>query len=141
MRGLRANWHEKSPRGTLWRLMEVTAANGSLEGEEQSGILRDTMGTLYRKDRPRATFEAPVIEARKQNNLLVAPAGIVLHSVTPPGWTVRAKRAIWHADTNKILVEGNITIEHFPPGATKPTASGVCQQLTIDTDLKSVTIP
>jgi len=139
--GIVIHWQEEAPNGTVRRVMELHAATGQWNVQTLSGILRSGSGILYRDDRPKVRFKAPLVEARRSLGVVIAKGGVVLQSIDPAGATVTAERVRWDARKNLLVAMGNVHFRYQPPGAPKPVAFGAAPQMTFDTELDAYHIP
>jgi hypothetical protein len=137
--GITIHWEEPGQKGGVERVMDVRAQSGDLEQLSQSGTLRNATGTAYREDKPRATFDAPVVNAAKDRKTVTATGGVTVHSVDPSGMTVRADHAIWHVEQNQVVAEGNVNFEYRKPGVPGLTAwGGPFPKMTFDTKMQKL---
>lgn len=135
-------WSEKAPEGGLRRVMDVKAESGTLDAEQESGRMNRASGLLYRENRPRARFIAPVVEAARNRGLVTARGGVTVYSIDPPGGKLTADRITWYARQDKIVAMGNVSIEYRPPNAPAPTAwGGPYPRATLHTERWRFTIP
>jgi hypothetical protein len=138
----RIRWQLIQPGGGLWRQLDVQAERGTADASAQSGVLQDTHGTLYSRNVPRALFRAPVVEARKDNQTLVAPRGARITSISPVGIEIVANRVTWRADLDRVVAEGNVRFEQRDPRTHHLIAwGGPFDRVTFKTDLERLTIP
>lgn len=139
--GIVIHWQEEAQNGTVRRVLELHAASGRWNVQTLSGILKDGTGVLYRDDKPKVRFQAPVVEARKSLGVVLARGGVVLHSIDPPGATVTADRVRWDARNNVLVAMGNVRLTYRPPGSPKPLAVGTAPRMTFNTQLDEYHIP
>lgn len=122
--------------------MDLRARTGSLDAPTESGVLNAATGVIYRENRPRARFSAPLVKASHKTGTVVASNGVKVTSVDPAGIVVTADEITWEADRDLIVARGNVTIRQVPPGATQPTMwGGPYETATINTAMKRFTIP
>jgi hypothetical protein len=140
-RGIIILWRESTPSGGLRRVMEVQAETGTVDAETQSGTFNRARGVLYRDDKPRARYEAPVVEAAQDRSVVIARGGVTMRSIEPPGVTLTAGRITWHIAQNVIVAEGHVRVVYQPPGAPRPTAVGGADRMTINTELQKFHVP
>jgi hypothetical protein len=141
-RGISLIWQEEQPKNRIQRILEMKAETGSLNAETQSGRMLKATGIFYRDDTPRARFEAPKVEAIRQESKLIATGGVIIYSLKPKGITVRADQVVWNYAANRIVALGNVRFEQKPPGIDAPVSQGgPFPQVTIDTQVQRLTIP
>ena len=138
--GIRIFWHEQL-KDRVRRVMDIEARTGQLDALQESGDLRQASGVVYRDNRPRARFRAPLLRYSKAHNLMEASGGVVITSIEPPGLTVTCDRVMWDTTGDKIVARGGVRLVHKPPGAARPLATGTAEQVTIDTRMESFSIP
>ncbi len=137
--GLTFQWREKLPNGALRQVLDLQAASAAGSVQSESGELKDTKGTLFRDNRPRARFVAPVVHADRKSGTVVAEGGVKVTSVDPPGTSVTAKTITWNADKNVIVARGDV---RFEDTSRKPRSwGGPFDQITVDLEWKQLTIP
>lgn len=140
--GPRIRWQQARPGGGLTRQIDVTAALGTVDPQNESGVMVKASGVLYVRNEPRARFEAPVVEAYRDRNTVIVPRGVHLASIAPPGIDVVADRLTWRADLGRITAEGNVRFVHRPPGAARDAAwGGPFSRVTLNTELERISIP
>lgn len=140
--GFTGRWMEKTPNGRVRKVMEVHSRQGALDSQTNSGTLYEVDGTIYRDGVAKVRFAAPLIEADRDAQKLVARQGVVLRSLDPPGATIRCQTMTWRADAHQIVAEGDVYFDYSPPGARRSEASGgPFPRVTIDTAMRDLTIP
>lgn len=139
--GISINWRVKQKNGQLWSVLDLKAANGKIDAQTQSGTMSNASGTLYRANRPRAAFEAPTVEAAKDQKTVVATGGVTVRSLNPKGILVTADRATWIIEKNVIIAEGHVYMEQRDPKSGRKIAWGRADHLTINTELQQFSIP
>jgi hypothetical protein len=139
--GITMHWQEKNATGGLDPLLDINASSGNMQAASQSGVLSNANGVLYNAGKPRARFTAPLVQADRQHNSVIARNGVVITSIEPPGVTLHADRFQWKMDMNKIIATGHVRIVYQPPGAKHPVAWGGSEKMTIDTALQRLIIP
>ena len=139
--GIRINWRAQQKNGKLWSVLDLNAANGKIEAQTQSGTMSQASGTLYRENRPRATFEAPTVKAANDQKTVVATGGVKMRSLEPKGILLTADRATWVIEKNKVIAEGHVYLEQRDPKSNAILAWGRAEHLTISTELQHFSIP
>lgn len=140
--GFTGRWMEKLPDGRVRRVLEIHSRQGALDSQTNSGTLYQVDGTIFRDGSARIRFTAPIIEADRDAQKLVARQGVVMRSLDPPGATIRCDTMTWRADLHQIVAEGNVTFDYAPNGPGHSEASGgPFDRITIDTSMQVLTIP
>lgn len=141
-RGVTIVWQKTGAGRLAHRMLTVDAETGSLDAVKQSGTLRKARGVLYREDRPGATFDAPVVEASRSQERIVARGGVTLRSVQPPGAVVTARRMTWLPERNLVVAEGDVLIVYRPPNAAQPAGrGGPFPRIRFDTQVNEFRFP
>jgi lipopolysaccharide assembly outer membrane protein LptD (OstA) len=139
--GIRINWRVKQPTGKLWRVLDLKAEKGTVESGTQSGVMTNAAGTLYKENKARAEFEAPTVEATRDQKVVVATGGVKLTSIDPKGVLVTADKATWYIEKNVVVAEGHVYLEQRSPKTNQKVAWGNTERLTINTELQKFSIP
>lgn len=139
-RGITFHWSEKAGE-EIRRVLDVQAENGRLSTAAESGELNRARGVIYRENKPRARFTAPVVNAYKERSIVIARGGVIMVSIEPPGMTLKAQQVTWDATHQKVYAEGDARFFYKPPGASRPVSTGRAEHITLDTELQSFTIP
>ncbi len=139
--GIRINWRAKQKTGSLWRVLDLKAEKGTIDSQSQSGVMTNATGTLYRENRARAAFEAPTVEAARDQRSVVATGGVKVRGLNPKGALITADKATWYIEKNIVIAEGHVYMEQRNPKTDQKTAWGNAERLTINTELQHFSIP
>ena len=140
--GISVNWLENMKDGTVQPVLDIKAESGTATTGTRSGKFVEAEGFFYQKGRKVLKFEAPVVNAAEAKQTVVATGGVKALSLQPAGVTVEADRVTWLIPKNKVVAEGNVILRYQRPGDDRPIAwGGPVPRLTIDTELKSFSIP
>jgi hypothetical protein len=140
-KGITVTWQEREGKTGVRRLMDLQAATGKLEKDAQSGTLNRASGVLYKDNKPKVRFSAPVVVAAQDQKSVTATGRVRITSIDPTGVTIEADRVFWKVEQNKIIAEGNIQFTYQPAGQVKPVGwGGPFPRVVMDTELQRLQI-
>jgi hypothetical protein len=72
----------------------------------------------------------------------MASGGVTVNSVSPPGFTLVARRVEWRTDLNRIVASGDVRfVRRQPATGAIEAEGGPFERVTIDTELRRLSIP
>ncbi len=141
-KNLTVRWNERGAGNQAVRMMEVHAVRGNLSAETESGRLFTADGLLYKDDVARAKFEAPVVDALKDHDTVVASRGATLTSLEPAGMKLTADHMVWIASKHLVVAEGGVRFENASPERPdEKVTGGPFDRMIVNTELQEMTIP
>lgn len=129
-KGLSINWQEGSqPK------LKATASKGAINSLSGAASMMVVNAELYDKGKLVAKLTAPVVQADKKSDLVIATGGVTIVSCVSGSniQKVKADRVKWLSKENRMIGEGNVL-------AIGPTASIKASAFTADTRLRTVKV-